>query len=90
VIKAENHSALSIYVQNDCTNTTIRDNFIMRASANGISARSYGVTEGNIVWRNSIGILHGGSSQGAPVSIRNNVVFEGKDTGVPLGLVLAL
>ena len=67
----------NVYIQNDCSNVTVRGNYILGASANGLSMRSAGTAEDNILARNSIALLLG--ANGGVGSVRRNVVMEGKD-----------
>jgi hypothetical protein len=67
----------NVYIQNDCSNVTVRGNYILGASANGLSMRSAGSAHDNILARNSIALLLG--ANGGVGSVRRNVVMEGKD-----------
>ena len=69
-----------IYIQTDCTNSTVRRNHIHRAAANGLSQRSWGTVEDNTLVGNSIALLAGDmSGNGGVINIRRNVISKGKD-----------
>jgi hypothetical protein len=70
----------NIYIQTDCTNSTVRRNHIHRAAANGLSERSWGTVEDNTLAGNSISLLAGDmSGNGGVINIRRNVITKGKD-----------
>jgi Right handed beta helix region len=70
-----------IYVQNDCTNTTVRGNYLLNSIANAVSMRSNGVIEDNVCARNSIALLLG--AVGGSATVRRNIVMDGKDIDTP-------
>lgn len=73
-----------IYIQSDCSGIENLNNFYLEGSATGISQRSGGLIEGNIVARNPVGI---GVSNGPSITCRNNLIMEGAniDTSNPRG-----
>jgi hypothetical protein len=72
----------NIYIQTDCTDCTLRDNYVMNAASHGAQMRSAGVATGNIFARNSISLyVHGNPAVSVPIEVecRDNVFLDGKD-----------
>ncbi len=72
----------NIYLQNGSRNTTIRDNIISRASANGLQARAGNYVDNNLLILNAVGLFsESATSQGEDVDniVIDNVLIAGDD-----------
>lgn len=68
----------NIYIQKTCTNVSISDNIISRASSHGCQIRPGGVFLNNFLYRNPIGLLVGYThTNNTAADVLQNVILEG-------------
>jgi len=78
----------NIYIQNDCTDVTVRDNIISRGASHGLQARPGATIEDNVFIANAIAILLGGGDHpnegGVEGAVRGNLVLYSDDIAADL------